>query len=209
MCSKSEVFDFDQLDPDDGFTVFLHELGQIEASIWLGWRERGHLKYGGPEESKAVEIWRADHPTAADLGRRSRARVLAEAVCRYFTAGGNWDELRALIDEMARLIPGGLVFPGYHLFDTYTDAKGHVVYVYVRTGTNEVVRWVAPTGDEAGFIDHITLEDLQREAEEGDAAGCEGDLSCSPALLGSDDLQAAEPPDDDPPRFPGPEGQRE
>jgi hypothetical protein len=153
---------FDELQPTDGYSVFEAGLGDQEAGIYLGMRMHGEIKeFLTLGDESSVEVWNRLKPKVEDLGDRRRALLLAEAVCRYFNTGGDWDELNSLLPTMGAVIKGGLVFPGWRFMDSYIDTDGNFTHVFVEEKGNKVVRWV-----EGQFVDTgLTLEDLQVEVE--------------------------------------------
>lgn len=174
---------FDRLHPGDGFRVRRVAVGRgvsLHIGIWQG----GELSnpFGAAPEDATVEILEHKDATAADLGQTTRLELLLDAVCRYFTTGGDWDELYSALSTARKVMAGGLTYPGYELLDSYSDTDGNYEHIFVRTNTNQAVLWV-----EDEFIDRKTLEQIRHEQEsdwEGDIVDdASGDADDLPQLL--------------------------
>lgn len=163
---------FERLHPSDGFRVKRVETARgisLHVGIWQG----GELTnpFGATPEDATTEILEHKDASAVDLGRTTRLELVLDAICRYFTTGGDWDELQSAMATARRVIVGGLTYPGYDLIDSYSNTEGNYEHVFVQTGTDKVVLWV-----EDQFIDRKTIEQLRREQttdwtyDESDAA---------------------------------------
>jgi hypothetical protein len=163
---------FDKLSPEDGFYVFPHDLGSIEITLQAGLRQEGVLQRG---RFLPRQVWAVPTPNEIDRGRRARLELLGAAICRFLNTGGDWQDLYDLATNLQLFTQGAsLTFPGWHYFGSHVDTEGHYTHHFVKDGTDQVVRWVeGPTG----FIDHMTLADLQREDED---YGEEGNPAAGP-----------------------------
>jgi hypothetical protein len=187
---------FDKLEPKDGFRIVEHDQGGLEISLHVGLYVEGDLMEAFDRDpmNATAEIWQQKMPEAGDRGRRARAKLLAEAICRYFNAGGSWEELEDMQREMRLVVQGGLSVEGWHYFDGYVDTEGN--YTHIWTDGHNVVRWV-----EGEYVDTgLTLFDLEREADD-----YEGEVHPQSEAPGAEGLRA--PPGDgqpSPPALPGP-----
>lgn len=123
-----------------------------------------------------VEVYEKSDPTSVEQGEAVRLQRLTEAISRYFTTGGRWQEFDDAVEKIRKVIPGGMVFPGYHLVDSYEDTDGNNQHIYAKDGENKertAILWEQPTPNDAGgmiggFVDRTTLDALiEREEEHG------------------------------------------
>lgn len=179
---KNDIFE--RLHPSDGFSVKRVETARgisLHVGIWQG----GELTnpFGATPEDATTEILEHKEASAADLGQTTRLELVLDAVCRYFTTGGDWDELQSALAAARRVIVGGLTYPGYDLIDSYSNTEGNYEHVFVQTGTDNVVLWV-----EDQFIDRKNLEQLRREqTADWTDDDAEGPEDPSTSLLGFSD----------------------
>jgi len=168
---------FKRLEPSDGYNVVPYDLGELEISLCVGVRMEGEIQeFLGLGPESMVTIWERKVPDGADRGARERARLLSEAICRYFNTGGSWDELEDVQRRMQTVVQGGLVMPGWDFFDAYVDTEGNYTSTYLETGGTGVVRWV-----EGQFVDMgLTLEDLSMELDNAGEAEEEVHTSTTP-----------------------------
>ena len=166
---------FDDLDPRDGFRVFDHALGQMEVSIYVAAWYQGQMAIGAlqtlanGETLNHAEVWNCHNPTAKEYGEKNRALLVMESIINYFNAGGSWSELDGMLSEARKVIAGGIVMPGYHVFDCYNDTEGNFTVLYVKEDDptvepemQQAVRWVR-----GQYIDtELTLNDLVHELED-------------------------------------------
>ncbi len=164
---------FDEFDAGDGYRVVKCDTGKFELALEVSLILKGEIFAHAGQPPLTQRIWQARAPKVADYAARSRIHILSEAICQYFNAGGNWDELEVLKDELHQVL-GGITHVGWHLFDSYIDTECHHTTVWVNEGSDQVVVWVA---DE--FIDHMTMDEFMRRQEEDadDPDGLGGDLS--------------------------------
>lgn len=164
---------FASLDAKDGYHVVRVEFGGLVTITCLAYAGGEPLtdEAAEPTANKpSVELFDVYQPSPAEAGASVRLHRVTEAVARYFTTGGSWRELDNALKAMETVIPGGLVFPGYHLCDSYTTTDGEDQHVFVKDGTTDAVLWEQPTPNAAGglvggFVDHTTLEKLKEQQE--------------------------------------------
>jgi hypothetical protein len=155
---------FEQLDPGDGYRAKLVDQGGLSLSLHMLLYYQSQLQPCGESQAMFRELADVRLPEAEQRGGLHRLKLLAEAVGRFFTSGGSWPELDALLTAARPFIAGGLQFEGYHYLDGYTDSEGNFTHLWADSLGN-VVRWV-----EDEFIDTgLTLADLRQELE-ADAA---------------------------------------
>lgn len=153
---------FHGLDPKDGFRIEPVETPAV-ASLHVLARQGGEVVplFGASPEDATVCVATWESPQPADLGAANRLRLCLDAVCRYLTTGGNWDELNRSMQVMQEVARGGLLYPGYHLLESYSNTEGDYEHIFVRNGSNQAVLWV-----EDKFIERKTLEQIKREQED-------------------------------------------
>lgn len=122
------------------------------------------------ESSALLAEW--DNPSPADDGDCVRLQLALDAVARYLTTGGSWEQLAAAMQKMRRVAPCGLVFSGYRLLDSYSTSEGTYQHIFVKDDSSgNAVLWEEPNYNEkggvfGGFIDFTTLEEIRRQQEE-------------------------------------------
>lgn len=165
---------FDRLNPKDGFHVVEINLG-VSVALHCQAYGNGEL-YNLVDETDptkaTVQIAEWMGPGPAEFGQCTRLRLVLEAVARYLTTGGCWDELTQAMRAMSKVAINGMAYPGYHLLESYVTSEWAYQHIFVRDGTNEAVLWEEPTPTErgtlaGGFIDRTTLEKI-REQQEND-----------------------------------------
>ena len=169
---------FDRLEPRDGFRVIPLTKGEGEISLHVGLYAEGDIveALSGIPTEASIQIWERQQPKLRDRGACERVSFLAQAFCRYFNTGGNWSEVTDLVARLRQAIPGGLTFQDYCYLDGYIDTDGNFTHIFVKPGTDKVVRWV-----EGSFIDtELTLDDLAREREESEAEEIDADVENQP-----------------------------
>lgn len=170
---------FDKMDPKDGFHVV-----KIEAAGTLAIYCQ---TYGGGEqinivdtlhpENASVMIASWENPSEADQGEATRLTRCLDAVARYLTTGGTWQQLEDGMRMMRRVALGNLVFTGYHLLDSYLTADGTYQHIFVKDDqSGEAVLWEEPFYTAAGgvcggFLDRTTLEMLHEPSDDDDEPG--------------------------------------
>ena len=160
--SDAQYDPFDQLHPGDGFRVKRVELYD-DVSLHLCAYQSGELAnlFNVEPDKASVEIKEWRKATPADLGASTRLELVMDAVCRYLTTGGNWDELNLALSAARQVAVGGIVYAGYHLLESYSNTEGDYEHIFVKNGTTQAVLWV-----EDQFIDRKTLEQIRHEQEE-------------------------------------------
>lgn len=191
---------FKRLQPRDGFYVERVDLPPVGTPTSVSLHgcvrmedERANLFDVDPDEA-TVELatWREAQP--ADLGAAKRLELVLESICRYLNTGGNWNEFDEVLRRLRKVARGGLLFPGFHLLDSYLNTEGNFEHIFVKTGTNKAVLWV-----EGQFIERKTLEEILHEQEEaGWEEGTDRETPSPPQLLGQDDPGDEGPADDAP-----------
>lgn len=165
------------LDPKDGFHVILTS-NPLFATIYCvayGGGRQCNLISADPQDSR-VQIREWVSPTPADLGAATRLQLVLDAIARYLTTGGQWDDLEKAVWAMRRIALGGLVFPDHYLVNSYsTYADGTYQHIFVsRKDANQCVLWEEPSYLESGgllggFIEAKTSEEIREEQENDDA----------------------------------------
>lgn len=128
-----------------------------------------------PPEAAVAEVVRFDAPTAAEVGAVRRLHLAMSAAAMYLTTGGSWEELLGGLRALRAVAPGGLVFPGYHLVDTYLTTEQKYQHVFAKDGTEEAALWESPEPGESGvpvggWIDSTTLTKIREQRENDDRA---------------------------------------
>lgn len=161
---------FDKLTEKDGYHVTKIE-SQFGVTLYATCYSGGEpiLLAGSAECTKELLTW--TNPSPTDFGAAVRAELVADAVARYLTTGGNWAELAEIVKNMRDIAPGGLAFPGYHLFDSYRTLDGDFQHIFVKDNTIDAVLWEEARHNEhgglvGGFIDRTTLPKIQEQQEE-------------------------------------------
>jgi hypothetical protein len=159
VSGAGESFDFGALDPRDGYRV---DLIDLHSSLTLALTLVHDAEY--LIEAATLATW--EEPDERERGECERLHMLLEAVARYLTTGGSWDDLVPALGKMRHAAPRPLVYPGwyYHsgeiMFDEFVQA---VVGVHVFVSNSDLgsatkaVRWA-----ETLFIDQTTVGDLER-----------------------------------------------
>jgi hypothetical protein len=162
--SEESTDPFDRLHCGDGFRVNRVELGG-NVSLHICAYQDGVVSnlFNVPPEDASVEVAEWRDPSPADLGASTRLELVLDAICRYLTTGGNWNELNDAVGRMKRVAVGGIVYAGYHLLESYSNTEGDYEHIFVKNGTTEAVLWV-----EDQFIDRKSLEQIRREQEEAE-----------------------------------------
>ena len=169
---------FDGLEPGDGFRIKQVEYptkNPTSVSLHVCAYAGGELRNlfpDAPAEDATVEIKEWKHPTPADMGACNRLQLVLDAIARYLTTGGTWEELASSAEAMRRLAVGGLKFPGYHLLESTSNTEGDYEHLFVKDGTTNCVLWV-----EDQFIDRKTLEQVRSEREEDIWPGFDGTIT--------------------------------
>lgn len=189
---------FRELEGKDGYHVVRVEVGNVLTLSCIAYAggTLTNLVSGDPADG-SVEILELIDPTKAQRGAAIRLQLVLDAVARYLTTGGQWDALGDALATMRKVASGGLVFPGYHLIDSYSTTTGTYQHVFQKDGTDDAILWEeAEVGDSGlpvgGFIDLTTLDKIlqQQESDEtvwreaGEEAGeAEENLGRAPLQL--------------------------
>lgn len=168
---------FDRLDAKDGFHIVQIDQGMavsLHCQAYGGGRLYNLVDEKNPDLATVqVKEWLGPGPV--DYGECARLRLVLDAVARYLTTGGSWDELTDGLKTMSRVALNGMAYNGYHLLDSYVTV-GEAVYqhIFVKDGTDEAILWEEPTYDVnggvvGGFIDRTTLEAIRQRQENDDS----------------------------------------
>lgn len=161
---------FENLSEKDGYHVTRIETPAgvtIYATCYSGGEPI--LLEGTTETTAELLTW--PEPSHTDSGAAVRAELVGDALARYLNTGGSWNELAELLRNLRKAAPGGLAYPGYHLFDSYRTLEGDFQHIFVQDGTENAVLWEEPRHNEhgglvAGFIDRTTLTKIKEQQEE-------------------------------------------
>ena len=195
---------FDDLDPCDGFHI-VKTGGLATVTIYCQVYTGGklfNLRDSNPDNAVvAIKSW--NNPTEADQGACTRLYLVLDAVARYLTTGGTWDELVDGFRDMHRFTGNAnCTYPGYHLLDSYVTTEGSYQHIFVKDGEMDAVLWEEPIHSDSGsliggFISLTDLETIRQEQadddtiwgvkQEGDGELEEGDSSVPSSLPGSQD----------------------
>jgi hypothetical protein len=165
--------DFAKLDPGDGVRIQRVENGDEEVSLHVLVKGGGDMLHvyttGDRPEDASEELFSWLDPTAADRGDCDRLEAVLDAVARFLTCGGHWDQLGLALGRMKRLVPSGLIFSGWHYHsgelvydpDLERSAWQHVFVSDADAGEfTPAVVWL-----EGVFIDQKTLGQVLRERQ--------------------------------------------
>lgn len=199
---------FADVQPDDGFSVVEVNLEPREISLHVVLREHGVLNYD-TVLGAGVEVWKEDAPDVFAKGRQARAKLVLDAILRYFNTGGSWEELDSMLEAVHPFIPGGVTFAGWQYFDDDLDLnEGFPIDVFLDDAGEHVTMWV-----HGSHLETLTIDDYVRLMEGEDDSGDQeatGDGEDRP-LRGDEDLLSEcdpQPEDRDPGTaraLPGPE----
>ncbi len=176
---------FADIHPDDGYGVVEVNMEPTEISLHLVLRSQGE------EIRDGVEVWRDRRTDEFAKGRQARARLMLEAIARYFNTGGNWDELRSLITSAYSYVQDGLTFAGWHYFSDYVDPDdGSPIDVFLDDQKMNVTVWAY-----GSYIETVSINDYVRSLEEGEDED-EDDQETTPesqdgAVRGDEDARSA------------------
>lgn len=166
---------FYHLEGRDGFHAVTTRFGNV-ASLSILAYGGGELfnVLGGDAANTSVELLKLSDPTEAELGSCERLRLVMDAVCRYLTTGGSWQELRYAMNETEKIAQGGIVFPGYSLIDSYSTTDGNYQHVFREGESDNVVLWTESVLSESGLplggrIEKTTIDALYGEDDDGTA----------------------------------------
>jgi hypothetical protein len=207
---------FDRLDGKDGFHVICLDSG-VDLSLHCqayGGGELYNLSDPMNPESTTVTIRQWMGPSDEDRGECTRLHLVAEAIARYLTTGGTWEELTDTVKAMRKVALNGIAFDGYYIQDSYITTEFVYQHIFVKegeidaNGERPARLWEEPTYDVrgglvGGFISPSTLEEIVRQQEDdpniwrtGESAGTAGPTSRairpSVSLLGIKDLPSEE-----------------
>lgn len=186
---------FAGLEPQDGYRVV--EVSQRPQEVSL------HVvlyMHGKPGDSH--QFWSAKKPALIDEGKKARLAMFGEALCRYFNAGGTWQEL---YEAQWALEPNvvGVLPEDCYLLDCYIDTEGNPTYVWYHTKTHQVTKWAKD------FIEtypwHQHLAELRSEDATDQSARIYPPATGLPG--GADSEEAAGDDHGDRPALPGPDAE--
>lgn len=117
-----------------------------------------------------VEVLSYTSPTKAQAGDMCRLTLVADAIARYFTTGGTWQQLNALLRDTRKVISDGLVFPGYTLHGSYLEDDNNYEHLFVHdNGTDAVIWSESETGSNGfpvgGWILSATMEQVKERID--------------------------------------------
>lgn len=161
---------FDSIDPKDGYHVHKVEFATL-VSLYVTHYQQGQRVDLGNGEDATLLIREHENPTAKDHGEINRLYLALDSVARFLTTGGTWEELISALQQMKQVAPGGYVFPGYHISDSYSCDGGEYQHVFVKDGTKEAVVWEeAGNGENGGVVggwfDRTDLDTLAEQLDE-------------------------------------------
>lgn len=99
----------------------------------------------------SIEVASWSYPTPADSGACQRLKLVLDAVCRYLTTGGTWEEMGSAFKKMHKVAQGGLTFPGWYLMTSYSTTEGGYEHFFAKAdGSDEGMLWSEPMCGESG-----------------------------------------------------------
>lgn len=123
------MFDFTKIDAADGWKVTAVE-GETYCSLSLELYVNAERQEFGPDGLTFITLAEWKDPTPADKADYARLRRLAEALCRYFTAGGKWDCLNTLLYNCENFL-GPAEYAGWHYHDLLVNGDAMYQHVFV------------------------------------------------------------------------------
>jgi hypothetical protein len=174
MTTDSPYEPFDQLDPTDGYHAALSVTGSYASLSFFCYSGGVLLDVAGENGIATVETVVA--PSDVDRGRLVRLYLVLDAVARYFTTGGSWHELMTCLQQIKTVVPSGLEFPGWFLYDSYLASDGNYQHVFSRADTEHAALWEEPGRSESGmpiggFIDTRSLFSILQTWEGDNVSG--------------------------------------
>lgn len=131
-----ERFDFTKISPADGWRVL-----RIDRNTYCSLSLELHVgekcvPLRGDETFITLREWK--RPTDADRSDIARLQPLAEAMCRYFNAGGAWACAYALFSRVEFHIGPMDDFGGWNYKELFVDADGNYNHVWVSQSKPEM-----------------------------------------------------------------------
>ncbi len=171
--------------PEDGYRVDRVELGRslaLYVKIVQGGRTFNDQAEADSEGrlSDMAAFWRDDRfDSLKSLGAGRRVELVVDSLCRYFTTGGDWDELDAALAQLRRVITGGLAYPGYYLIHSDSNTDGTYEHRFLAEDENDLgVIWI----EDRCIVPQLRA-DLEQQVEafrQEDAGGGWNDTALSP-----------------------------
>jgi hypothetical protein len=180
-------FDFTTIDPADGWHVVVID-GTTYCSLSLELRVGNVAQPIDINDKDAcfVTLFEKVRPTAEDCSTLIRLQRLAEALCRYFNSGGQWDHVFALVEKMKWVVGPMDAFAGWTYHDTFVNTNAQYEHVFVSTTEPAVgVVWIEDVVVMPPEPWDKLKDDLYVEPEEGRAT-VSSSASSSRLQLGHD-----------------------
>lgn len=163
-------------EPTDGFHVVSIELGSslsLFAQVYFGGHIQHPLGVNEQADDAASEIIQWVDPTPEQRGECIRLQLCLDAIARYLTTGGTWEQLNKASWWLRQAFTDGIQYPGYHLYDSFVTTEGVYQHIFVRTGTEDAVVWEESAYSKAGgvyggWLEHKDLETIRREQADDD-----------------------------------------
>lgn len=131
---------FDTFSPFDHWGLTTSELVGMYFGVNLVFREGGQISDARPRSL----IWEVDagSPEIRVYGEFYRVKLLAEALCRYFNTGGDWEELDQVVANVREVVSGGIVVPGWEYLYGEIDGDAHFRHIWMDRQSGRAVCWV-------------------------------------------------------------------
>lgn len=124
-----EPFDFSKISAADGWhVVFIERRTYCSLSLELRIGEVP-VPIHGEETFVTLGEWR--RPTDTQRGEIARLHRLAEALCRYFNAGGDLIAVQDLLDRLCYTVGPMDAFAGWDYHDCFVDTNANYTHVWV------------------------------------------------------------------------------
>lgn len=172
----SERFDFEGVEPSDGYQVELTSPSDGLFRIYVGL-----FSANKPVLTSSVKVCEFQ-VESHNYGQVSRSYLLTQAICHFLTAGGSLSELFDIYCKLKANSFNGLEYPGWSYLDGYTDTDGGHTHVWVANNSEQVVRWVVDQYVDTG----LTLTDLQEEERE---ALLDESVHCRPEVAAIESIE--------------------
>lgn len=134
--------------PGDGYNVSLiDEDGAIGVYLNLRVNDQYVNTDGTEENSNTITLGVWVKPTEFDRGEAQRLYLIADAICRYFNTGGEWELLGIIFSKLQKSGIGTADFRPYHLIRSFLtidynetiDGDPSPTYAYQHTYASELV----------------------------------------------------------------------
>jgi hypothetical protein len=166
---------FNDMKSADGYRVeVVNQATNISVHLACYYKGEPSDPFDRGSDNATVEVAVLPSKDSRAVGRATRLAILLDSVCRYFTTGGNWEELDAAVAKARELIKDGITYPGFHYHDGYNTTVAQYQHVYASDGGGDVV--VVWLEGDYGFIKPSTFKELAKiESEElGEPTGRPG-----------------------------------